>query len=287
MSAPALAQLLVSHWHLSGALVTEAAIVAGIYVWAAVRRARRWPIGRTVSFLAGVGCVLVALGSGLDTDDDRLLSAHMVQHMLLLMLAPLLLLGGRPVILALRALPPPGRMRLMAVVGHLRTLTRPLIAVPLFYLVVIATHVPGFYDATLSHPVLHDAEHILYLLAGLLLFWPLLDGDPVPAHRLGGVGRLVYMLAAMPAMAIVGAYLNRHVPLVYSPYGAAGRALGVNALDDQFQAGAIMWVAGDLFMAAVGLWSALAAMMADERRQQAREHYAAPGAGEAGPGAAL
>jgi cytochrome c oxidase assembly factor CtaG len=103
------------------------------------------------------------------------------------------------------------------------------------------------------------------------LWWPLLDGDPVPAHRLGGLGRIVYMLAAMPAMALVGAYLNRHPSLVYPAYGPPARALGISAVVDQQQAGAIMWVAGSAIMTAVGLWSALSALVAEERRQQARE----------------
>ncbi len=79
------------------------------------------------------------------------------------------------------------------------------------------------------------------------------------------------MMAAMAPMALVGAYLNRHATLVYAAYGPPARALGISALNDQAQAGAIMWVAGDVIMVVVGLWAALAALVADERRQQARE----------------
>jgi putative copper resistance protein D len=135
----------------------------------------------------------------------------------------------------------------------------------------VLTHVPAFYDATLRHPALHDAEHTLYLVAGLLLWWPLLDADPVPAHRLGGLGRLVYLLATMPPMAIVGAYLNRHLTLVYPAYAPPAHSMGISAVVDQQQAGAIMWVAGSVIVIAVGLWMAIAALVAEERRQQARE----------------
>ena len=229
--------------------------------------------------------MLVALQSGLNGFDDRLLSVHMEQHMVLLMLAPLLLLGGRPVILALRTCPRSARPKLARLLARARPWTGPLPCLGVFYAVVLLTHLPGFYDATLRNPALHEAEHATYLLAGLLLWWPILDGDPVPAHRLGGLARLGYVLAAMPPMAIVGAYLNRHATLVYSAYAAPAKGLGVSALTDQAQAGAIMWVVGNLIMVVVGLWVTIAALLAEERRQQARErrasatprHDAAPG----------
>jgi cytochrome c oxidase assembly factor CtaG len=113
-------------------------------------------------------------------------------------------------------------------------------------------------------------------MAGLLMWSPLVDGDPAPRHRLSGLGRLGYLIVAMLPMAVVGAYLNRHATLVYPAYGPPARALGVSALDDQGQAGAIMWVVGSSIMVAVGLWAALAAMVAEERRLVAREARSAP-----------
>jgi putative copper resistance protein D len=277
VSAPSLPSLLISHWQ--PAVIVDVAAVAcsSLYVWGTRRLRTAWPRVRTAAFLGGVACVVVALQSGIDAFDDQLLSVHMVQHMLLLMLAPLLLLAGRPVILALRALPPPRRRGLAAALHRLASATRPVVCVGVFSAVLVLTHLPTFYNATLRHPALHDAEHAVYLLAGLLLWWPLLDGDPVRARRLGGMGRLFYMLATMPAMALVGAYLNRHPTLVYPAYGPPARGLGVSAVVDQQQAGAIMWVAGSAIVTAVGLWSVIAALVADERRQQAREARALGG----------
>ncbi len=80
---------------------------------------------------------------------------------------------------------------------------------------------PGFYDATLRHPLLHDLEHLLYLAAGVLMWWPILDGDPLPHARLNGLGRLIYVIVAMLPMTLIGAYLNRATSLVYSGYAAA------------------------------------------------------------------
>jgi putative membrane protein len=271
MRAPSLTQLLVGHWRPVWTLNVQAAVYGAIYVWSARRARGRWPMRRTLSFLAGIAVVLVALESGIDTYDDRLLSVHMVQHMLLLLVGPLLLLGGRPVILALRVLPRNRRAALADVLRRSRAVTRPAVCLGAFSAVVIASHLPSFYDATLRNPELHDLEHIFYLFAGLLLWWPILDGDPVPAHRLGGLGRLLYILAAMPAMALVGAYLNRHAAVVYPPYSVPARALGVSPVVDQQQAGAVMWVAGSTIMVAVGLWVSVAALVAEERRQRGRD----------------
>jgi putative copper resistance protein D len=268
VSAPSLPALLAGHWEGTWSLDVEALLVAGLYLWALRRCRAPWPIHRTIAFLAGIGCVLLALQSGVDAYGDQLLSVHMVQHMLLLLVAPLLLLAGQPVMLAVRALPPASRRRLALALRRTRPLTRPAVCLAAFDAVLLGTHLPAFYDATLRQPVLHDAEHVLYLLAGLLLYWPLLGAEPAPSRRLGGVGRLIYMLAAMPAMALVGAYLNRQPTLVYAAYGPAARALGISALADQAQAGAIMWVAGSVVMTAVGISSALAGLIAEERRQQ-------------------
>jgi cytochrome c oxidase assembly factor CtaG len=275
VSAPGLPALLVTHWQVSAAPTAGAAAVALAYLRGVRRIDGAWPVRHTLGFLAGIGCVLVALESGIAAYDDRLLWAHMAQHMLLLLIAPLLLLGGRPVILTLRAMPRRGRPGLVATLTRLRRVTGPVACVTAFAAVVIATHVPSFYDAALRDPPLHQLEHALYLLAGTLLWWPILDGDPVPGNRLGGLGRLGYIVVAMAPMALVGAYLNRDPALLYAPYGPGARALGLAPLTDQAQAGAIMWVGGDVVMVAVGLWAALSALVAEERRQQRGEQRSA------------
>ncbi len=283
MSAPSLPDLLVSHWELSPLPSILAVAVAVVYVGAAVRLGRRWPVRYTAAFTAGIACGVVAVDSGLDAYDDRLLSAHMSQHMILLLVAPLLLLIGRPATLALRTLRGPRRRSLARALERARPLTRAWCCLLVFALVVLLTHLPAFYDATLAHPLLHETEHGLFLIAGLLLWWPLLDGDPVLTERLSGLGRLVYLLIAMLPMALVGAYLNWQSVVVYPPYTDTARRLGVSALRDQATAGAIMWVLGNTIMVLVGLWAVMAALSDEERRQAARDRYAGiaawPGAG--------
>jgi putative copper resistance protein D len=275
MIAPELPALLWRDWAPSWGLDAQAAGASLLYLLAARRVRGRWPLRRTVAFMAGVGTVVIALQSGVGALDDEILSDHMVQHLLLLELAPLLLWAGRPGLLALRSVPRRHRPGLARTLIRLRPVTHPVLCLAVFGVVVGVTHLAFFYDATLSDPALHYAEHVLYLGAGLLLWWPILDSDPVPGRRLGGLGRLAYVIAAMVPMTIIGAYLDRHTTLVYAPYGPAGHGLGISPLLDQQQAGAIMWVLGTVLMVLAGLWQSMAAMTAEEHRLQVAERSAA------------
>jgi cytochrome c oxidase assembly factor CtaG len=279
MSAPSSLQLLIGHWQLSPALTGEAALAATVYLGAARRVVGGWPVWRTVAFLAGIACLLVALESGLDAYDDRLLSAHMVQHLLLLELAPALLLCGRPVGLALRTLAPPRRRWLGRGLVRLRAFTKPWVCVAAFSTVVLVAHAPVIFDAAVQHPLLHVGEHVCFLAAGLLLWWPLL-GEERGHRRLGGLAQFVYVIVAMLPMTVIGAYLDRDPTVFYPAYRTATVGLRASPVIDQQQAGAIMWVAGTTMMIVVGLWSSLYAMVAAERRQQRRERYQAGLAGD-------
>jgi putative membrane protein len=271
VTAPGLWTLGWHQWQPVPGLDGLAIIVLVVYVVAARRVSRGWPWLRTASFAAGLGAAIIATQSGYDADDDVLLSVHMIQHLLLLEPAPLLLLGGRPAMLALRAAPRSARPRLARLLMRLRRVTHPLVCLSIFSIVVAGTHLPAFYDATLAHPLLHDGEHALYLTSGLLLWWPLLDGDPVAGRRLSGLLRLTYVMVAMLPMTLLGAYLNRATTVVYHPYLVPARALGISAVNDQQQAGAIMWVLGSLVMVVAGIWQAMAAFAAEERRMRTSE----------------
>jgi putative copper resistance protein D len=274
VKASQLLSLVGRGWQPLWSLDVLAALWAGLYVAATRRVTRGWPWRRTLAFLAGIAGVLVALQSGIGAFDDRLLSDHMVQHLLLLELAPLLLLAGRPGILLLRSTSPGGRPALARRLRRLRPLTHPAVCLAIFWLTVGLTHLPAFYDATLRHAALHDAEHVLYLSAGALMWWPILDGDPFPGRRLNGFGRLAYVIVAMLPMTLLGGYLDREMAVVYSGYAAPARTLGISAVTDQQQAGAIMWVLGSSLMVVCGLWQAMAALIAEERRLQVRERLA-------------
>lgn len=269
MSAPAVPTLFVTDWTPSPTVIAGCALAAGLYLGAAYRTPR-WPRNRTAAFLAGVLVILVALDSGLDTYEVQLLSVHMVQHILLLDLAPPLLLTGRPIVLLLRWLPPRPRRSFGRGLVALGRGAHPLLCLALYTVILLAIHVPAVFDATLRSQPLHELEHGAFLLAGLIVWWPLL-GRPGPRRRLGAVAHLLYITAAMVPMTLIGAYLDRATTLFYPPYAGPARALGISAVADQQQAGAIMWVAGTAVMALLGVVAVLAAMLEAERRQRVRD----------------
>jgi cytochrome c oxidase assembly factor CtaG len=269
VTAPLLT-LLWTDWQPAWGLDALALSMAAAYL-AAARCVSRWPARRTAAFLAGGVAALAGLQSGIGTFDTTRLSVHMIQHLLLIEIVPLMLLAGRPVLLALRAAPRERRPALARRLRALAGLATPTTCLVVYSAVVLGTHVPAVQDATVRHPLLHELEHGSYVAAGILLWWPLLDADPAPVRRLSGLARLVYAMAAMAPMELIGAYLNRASSLVYVVYGGPAHAAVANAIVDQQRAGAIMWAGSGMIMMAVGVWQALAALLAEERRQQARE----------------
>jgi cytochrome c oxidase assembly factor CtaG len=176
--------------------------------------------------------------------------------------------------LALSACPPAGRhaiVRLLRARG-VRLLTRPACGFALFTLVVLGTHVTGFYALALRNPAIHAGEHAAYFCSGMLFLLPLLAADPVPRPP-GAIARFSWLMAAMVLMSVpAGVYLfDPHVR--YRFYLAPARALHTSALADQRAAGMIMLVAGGLAMGALAIVIAMQAMLAEERRQQRRDAH--------------
>jgi putative membrane protein len=222
------------------------------------RRSRRWPAGRTASFLAGLAVLLFAIDSGVGAEADSHLSAHMVEHMLIWLAAAPLLVAGAPLRLAFFALASPGRRRLAGLLRSrpVEALTGPVCSTALFSAVILVTHLPVVYDLTLRNDLVHVCEHAVYLMSACLVWAPLIGADPLP-HRPGPVVRATCVIACMVPMGLVSIWLLlAHAP-VYEPYG---HALGaVAALHDQQVAGVIMLVAGlPAFVAALaarlGAW---------------------------------
>ncbi|MEA2297969.1 MAG: hypothetical protein QOF77_905 [Solirubrobacteraceae bacterium] len=239
------------------------------------RRGRGWPCRRTVAFLAGLGVLAVASQSGIDRWSERLLSVHMVAHLLIIGPGALLLVAGAPVTLALRTLAGGARRGLVGLLHTraVRVLTHPAVTLSLFSAVLLATHVPVVYDAALRDPVLHAVEHAAYLWAALLFWAPVAAVDPVP-HRLSPVGAIGYLLVAMIPMSAVGAALISTDSVAYSAYLAPARSLGVSALADQRTGATVMWLGGSLVLIAATLLAAWTALLREERRARAREAQA-------------
>jgi putative membrane protein len=235
-----------------------------------VRRARgRVPRpGARPAFLAGLAVLLVALTGPLDAAVTTSFTAHMVQHLLLTMVAAPLLLVGAPLTLALAAWPGTLRHALHRTLhsGPIRVLANPVVAWASFVAVLWGVHLTGLYDAALTNPGLHAAEH-LALLASALLFWmPIVRADPAPS-RLSHPARILYLFVAMPAMAFLGLAIVSARHVLYATYAQAeGTA---RALADQRMAGAVMW-GGAMMMIVPALAFVLLDWMRADEREAAR-----------------
>jgi cytochrome c oxidase assembly factor CtaG len=259
---PLTASSALTTWQFAPFVTGALAVLAGCYL-AAVRRvrvrrrrrrARPWPAARTAAFLAGLGAIAVATQGSVAVYDDTLLSAHMVQHLLLIMVAPPLLVFGRPVTLLLHATRNPWHTRVKRVLRSrlIAALTWPPAGVALYSAVVLCTHLTGLLTA---QGTLHESEHALYVLAGYLYFLPVVGSEPI-RWRVPVLGRYLLVVAAMPADMVTGAVLMLH-----------GRIGGYSPGD--VRAGGLIMVAGsELIMAAVAV--ALAAAIVRDRAGGAR-----------------
>jgi putative copper resistance protein D len=227
-------------------------LAALAFGWARRRVNRRHParpvsLWRLVSWLAGLGAIVVALASPVEAYDTTLFSAHMIQHLLLTMVAAPLLVLAAPITLLLRVSTPDARRRWILPVLHsriVRVLSHPIVAWGLFAAVMWLTHFSPLFDAALEDETLHRLEHALYLGSALLFWWPVVGADPSP-HRLGYPARLFYLALGMPLSSFLGLVIYSAQTVLYPHYLTLERAWGPSPLDDQRLAGGIMWVVGD------------------------------------------
>ncbi len=242
-------------------------VVAALYaVGLKGRLHRRGAAAQAWWFAAGLLSLAVALASPVAALDDKLLWVHMVQHVILLTVAPPLILLGRPGITCWRALPLGFRRRTARAVAQGRwsaplrvvvhVLTRPPVALGIFVAAMAAWHIPALFDATLRSGWIHELEHALFLATGLVLWSRLIDSPPLWS-RLALPARALYSLVAMVACTVLALVLGLASSPFYAGYaGLASRPGGISALADQHIAAGIMWVPGSLsFVIAVALFA--------------------------------
>ncbi len=270
---PTLARLL-GVWSMDPLLLGVCCLAVGMYGWGAVRARTRWPAWRAVSFVAGVFVLPLALTTGIDQYAEELLSVHVVEHLMLLLLAPALILWGAPVRLALSACSPTGRHAIAVVLRArwTRLLTRPACGFTLFALVVLGTHMTGIYEAALRNQTIHACEHAAFFCSGMLFLAPLLAADPIP-HPAGAIARFSWLMGAMVVMSVPAGVFLLDAHVRYPFYLAPARALHTSALADQRAAGMIMLVACGAAMGALAIAIAMQALIAEERRQLRRDAY--------------
>lgn len=194
-----------------------------------------------ISFASGVALLVVALISPLDTLSDTLFTAHMIQHMLLMYLAPPLLLLGTPSWLLRRALDLPGVEKI------LRFVTRPIAAIVIFNLVLVFWHMPLTWDAALVDKSVHGLEHLGFFGAGVVAWWPVFS--PLPEiPRLSYPGQMLYLFVQSLVPAIVGAFLTFSGGVIYPVYAETTKPWGLTPLVDQQIAGLEMKLLGTLLL---------------------------------------
>jgi len=273
--------------HLDGWSVLAVLSLLGVvgYLVALVRLRRSgvaWPWWRAAAWLAGCLSLFAVTGTWLDGYSMVLFSVHMAQHMVLSMVAPLLLLVGAPVTLALRTLPRgrgvagvPRALLLDALHSRVaRFLAHPAFTLPLFVASLYGVYFTPLFDALMADPLGHEFMLAHFTVTGLLFFGPILAQDPWP-RTTGHAGRMLELLIPMPLHAFFGVAVMMAGSLVVATFADPPAGWGVDPLADQGTAGSIAWSFGELptvFVMVVVLFSW---MRSEERRGKRLDRAAA------------
>jgi putative membrane protein len=214
---------------------------------------RRW---EAASFLAGQLSLLIALVSPIDRLSDLLFSAHMTQHEIIMLVAPPLLVLGRPWVALMWALPPRARARVGSamksprLLGAWRGATGPLVLVLLHAIVIWLWHVPDLFEAAMRSEAVHAVQHASFFATAALFWWAILRG------RYGRIGyglAVGFVFATAMHTSVLGALITVAGNLWYPIYAARGAPWQVDALDDQTLAGLVMWIPAGLLFTLVAL----------------------------------
>ena len=204
---------------------------------------------RLAAYWAGIFSLWIAIGSPLEAFDDVSLSVHMVQHLLLMAVAPPLILLGAPVLPLLRGLPrmiraTVGRFLRWPLVERLgRVLTDPAICWAAASVALIAWHIPYAFELALRSDSWHEVEHACFFATSIMFWWPVIQPFPSVARWPGWSIPLYLFLGTLPGGAL-GAFLTFCDRVLYPSYAAAPVIFHVSPLEDQVLAGALMWVFG-------------------------------------------
>jgi cytochrome c oxidase assembly factor CtaG len=269
---------LVTFWRFDTFLGVGALVLAAGYVFAVVllrRRGDRWPVGRTVSWVAGCSAMVLATSSGVRSYGSAMFSIHMVEHMTLNMFAPVLLVLGAPVTLALRVLPsaphgaPPGPREWIVRAVHssfTALLSNPITAFVLFVGSLYVVYFTPIFDTLVRYHWGHELMALHFLITGYLFYWGIIGVDPGP-RRLPFLGRLALLFAVMPFHAFFGiAMMTSESAVGGNFYRALALPWVADINADQHLGGAIAWAASE-----VPLVMVVVALVTQWARQDRRE----------------
>jgi cytochrome c oxidase assembly factor CtaG len=241
-----------TNWQFAPVVTAFTAVVAVAYLWGVLRVRRRhprrpWPLRRTIPFLLGLLVINAATQSGIGTYDDTLFWDHMIQHLMLLMIAPPLLVAGQPVTLLLHASRNPLHTGVKRIVRSrpVAWITWPGFVVAAYAATVVGTHLTGFMNLVTGYDAVHEAEHVLYLVVGYLYFLPLIGREPIK-WKVSYPLRLFLLFIAMPVDAFTGVVLGSYQTDPFVPM--APRTWGPSPVSDLHEGGAVMWIGGAAIM---------------------------------------
>lgn len=227
-------------WSIHPSTAVGIAALGALYVWAARRLHQQPTLSQKICFFTGLFVMFASLNGPIhDLSDDYLFSAHMVQHLLLTLVMPPLLLAGVPGWM-LRPLLTRRRVAPIA-----RFFTRAPICFVAFNLVIAAWHLPPLYNAAMANHNIHILEHLMFMAAAVLMWWPLLSQLP-EFPRLAYPGQMLYSFLMSIPMSIVAVYIAMADHVLYPAYSAAPRVLPLTPLEDQLLGALIMWIPGGI-----------------------------------------
>jgi putative copper resistance protein D len=245
---------LLSSWHLDAVATALLILAAAAYLTAValvpVRQpGTRWPVPRTLAFFGGLAVCAYATNGGIAVYDQVLFTAHMAGHLALVMLAPALLVAGRPLRLSIAASRPQTAARIERVAqGRVVSfVTAPPVALATYTAVIVGSHLTGVMDTVMQHTWAGQIEHLVYLLAGVQFFVLVIGDEPI-RWRLSSPARWLLLAIAMAVDTFTGIVLLQGTRIVHM---LPAVDLHVDPLYDTRTGGAIMWFGGDGLMAAV------------------------------------
>lgn len=247
-NAPGNLYFWLTEWDWQPSIIGGTILILALYVYAVGPLREKFHLaneispGKVLAFVLGVNLMFLSLFSALDELGDRyLFSAHMLQHLILTMVGPPLMLIGTPGWL----IEPLLRNRVVLRIGKI--LTHPVVAFTLFNVDIWVWHAPPLYDATLVNLNLHILEHVSFVLFGLIFWWPMFSPVKEGLPRLSTGGQILYLFFGSMPMMVLGAGLT-FVPPLYTPYLYAPRVWGLSPAADQQLGGLLMWVPVSLYM---------------------------------------